>query len=113
MACGRGHRPAPSLPIFGGVSLNFAFFRGTGTEVNLLGGSTVLPEKVRREAGFTIVADLLLLGPLAVMFCGTPSNTRICALEDHVLVVYLSPFCYLVAIRGREATGFVPSPSFK
>ena len=51
--------------------------------MNLLGGSTVLPEKVRREAGFKIVADLLLLGPLAVMFCGTPSNTRICALEGH------------------------------
>ena len=28
-------------------------------------------------------AGLLLLGPLAVMFCGTPSNTRICALEGH------------------------------
>ena len=52
-------------------------------EANLLGGSTVLPEKVHREAGFTIVAGLLLLGPLAVMFCGTPSNTRICALGGH------------------------------
>ena len=48
-----------------------------------MGGSTVLPEKVHREAGFTIVAGLLLLGPLAVVFCGTPPNTRICALGGH------------------------------
>ena len=73
----------PRHSSFSGGLIIFDISRGTSLEANLLDGSTVLPEKVRREAGFKIVAGLLLLAPLAVMFCGTPSNTRSRALEGH------------------------------